>query len=99
MSLWLALQNIKTAAITNNWKLPGDQKRLGNAVAKRMDVIVESAVEGVRKPEPKIYELLCERLQVSPKNIVFLDDIGANLKPAAAMGMEMHVMHQSMGRC
>lgn len=52
-----------------------------------MDVIIESAVAGVRKPEPKIYELLCDQLKVAPNNIVFLDDIGHNLKPAAAMGM------------
>lgn len=54
---------------------------------QRMDVVVESAVEGVRKPDVRIYELLCERLQVRPNSVVFLDDIGANLKPAAAMGM------------
>lgn len=52
-----------------------------------MDVVVESAVEGMRKPDPKIYTLLCERLGVAPRDMVFLDDIGRNLKPAAAMGI------------
>ena len=51
------------------------------------DVIVESAVEGMRKPDPRIYALTCERLGVDPTDAVFLDDIGANLKPARAMGI------------
>ena len=49
-------------------------------------MVVESAVEGMRKPDPRIYTLLCERLGVAPRDMVFLDDIGRNLKPAAAMG-------------
>jgi putative hydrolase of the HAD superfamily len=51
------------------------------------DVVVESAVEGIRKPDPRIYELVCERLDVTADACVFLDDLGVNLKPARAMGM------------
>ena len=50
------------------------------------DVIVESAAVGLRKPDPRIYDILCERVGVPPREIVFLDDIGANLKPARAKG-------------
>jgi len=42
---------------------------------------------GVRKPEPRFYEIACERLEVEPFECVFLDDLGINLKPARAMGM------------
>ena len=42
---------------------------------------------GVRKPEPRFYELACETLGIEPHEAVFLDDLGINLKPAAAMGM------------
>jgi putative hydrolase of the HAD superfamily len=41
----------------------------------------------VRKPEPRFYEIACELLGVTPDTCVFLDDLGINLKPAAAMGM------------
>jgi putative hydrolase of the HAD superfamily len=41
----------------------------------------------MRKPDPRIYELTCDRLGVAPTDTVFLDDIGANLKPARAMGI------------
>jgi putative hydrolase of the HAD superfamily len=51
------------------------------------DVVVESAVEGLRKPELPIYELVLERLGVDASEAVFLDDLGINLKPARAMGM------------
>ncbi len=57
------------------------------AVMDRFDVIVESSKVGVRKPEPRFYEIACEMLDVTPGECVFLDDLGINLKPAAAMGM------------
>lgn len=56
-------------------------------VLSLFDAIVESSVVGVRKPEPRFYELACEQLSIHPGEAVFLDDLGINLKPAAAMGM------------
>ena len=50
-------------------------------------MVVESAVEGLRKPDPRIYELVCDRLGVAPDEAVFLDDLGVNLKPARVLGM------------
>ncbi len=51
------------------------------------DHVIESAVVGYRKPEPQFYIAACEALDVQPHECVFLDDLGINLKPAAAMGM------------
>ncbi|MGQ0805721.1 MAG: HAD-IA family hydrolase [Actinomycetota bacterium] len=78
---------LKTGALTNNW-VP-DEPREGkiNDLTGVFDVIVESAIEGVRKPDPRIYELACERLGVRPDESVFLDDLGVNLKAARALGM------------
>lgn len=56
-------------------------------VMAQFDVVVESSVEGVRKPNPAIYRIACDRLGVTPDRAVFLDDLGINLKPARAMGM------------
>jgi putative hydrolase of the HAD superfamily len=56
-------------------------------IMDRFDVIVESSKVGVRKPEVRFYEIACELLGVSPPECVFLDDLGINLKPAAALGM------------
>ena len=51
------------------------------------DHVIESSKVGIRKPDPRIYALMCEALEVEPSNCVYLDDLGINLKPARAMGM------------
>jgi putative hydrolase of the HAD superfamily len=83
-------QGLKVGALTNNWapsnasddNAPRALGHLGS-----FDVVVESAVEGLRKPDPRIYELVCDRLDITPPDAVFLDDLGVNLKPARALGM------------
>ena len=85
----------KVACITNNVKAgegPGMARGKGkaNAVAEVMslfDLVVESSVEGVRKPNPEIYTRTCQRLGVACDEAIFLDDLGINLKPAKALGM------------
>jgi putative hydrolase of the HAD superfamily len=57
------------------------------------DVVVESSVEGVRKPEPEIYRRAVDWLSeaagrpLTPADCAYLDDLGVNLKPARALGM------------
>lgn len=51
------------------------------------DVVIESSKIGVRKPEPRFFELACGQLGITPPQAVYLDDLGTNLKPARAMGM------------
>lgn len=51
------------------------------------DAIIESSKLGVRKPEPRFFELACAQLGIRPEQAVYLDDLGPNLKPARAMGM------------
>jgi len=58
-----------------------------NAVMARFHAVIESSKVGVRKPETRFYEIACESVGVAPNECVFLDDLGINLKPAAAMGM------------
>ena len=49
--------------------------------------VIESAKVGLRKPDPRIYLMMCEALAVDPAACVYLDDLGINCKPAAALGM------------
>ncbi len=49
--------------------------------------VVESREVGARKPEPRIYNIACEIAGVAPEEVVYLDDLGINLKPTRAMGM------------
>jgi putative hydrolase of the HAD superfamily len=81
---------LKVGALTNNWAASSnDRGTAPNALGHmgNFDVVVESAVEGLRKPDPRIYELVCARLEIAPNEAVFLDDLGVNLKPARALGM------------
>ena len=79
----------KTAMLTNNITPMGEQDLDEDVqkVVEIFDLLIESSIEGCRKPEEKFYEVACERLNVKPENCVFLDDLGINLKPARAMGM------------
>ena len=89
-------KHYRVACITNNVKAgegPGmaREKNKAKAVAEVMalfDLVVESSVEGVRKPNPEIYTRTCERLGVACSDAIFLDDLGINLKPAKALGMQ-----------
>jgi putative hydrolase of the HAD superfamily len=51
------------------------------------DHVIESSKVGIRKPDPLIYQMMCETLGVKPETCVYLDDLGGNLKPARALGM------------
>ncbi|HVS15162.1 MAG TPA: HAD family phosphatase [Thermoanaerobaculia bacterium] len=79
------------AALTNNWS-EDDSASSRDAfhidlLRDTFDHVVESRKVGLRKPDPEIYRLTCEVLGVEPAEVVFLDDIGSNLKSARALGM------------
>lgn len=82
----------KTGCITNN--VPANQtgsaegrSLYAREVMELFDHLIESAKTGIRKPDPRIYEMMCEALGVTPQSCIYLDDLGVNLKPARAMGM------------
>jgi putative hydrolase of the HAD superfamily len=78
----------KTACLTNNFATA--ESVVSEEVAEvfaLFDAVLESRVLGVRKPDPRFYELACATLGVAPEESVFLDDLGVNLKPARELGM------------
>ncbi|UWU76771.1 HAD-IA family hydrolase [Bradyrhizobium huanghuaihaiense] len=82
----------KTGCITNNLPANAIGSMTGRSlyIAEVMvlfDHVIESAKIGLRKPDPRIYQLMVETLKVDPRNCVYLDDLGVNLKPAREMGM------------
>lgn len=81
-------RGLRVGALTNNWVAEEPAaSRLGQELRGLFDAFVESAVVGLRKPDPRIYRHACDELGVSPEASIFLDDIGANLKAARALGM------------
>ncbi len=57
------------------------------AIMARFDQTIESSKIGIRKPDPRIYQMMCDALGVQPAECVYLDDLGINCKPAAMLGM------------
>ena len=64
-----------------------EKARAVAAIMTRFDHVIESSKVGVRKPDPRIYQMMCDALAVAPSQCIYLDDLGINCKPAAAMGM------------
>ena len=89
-------KHYKVGCITNNVKKAREgpamattdaKARMSAEVMAQFEVVIESSVEGVRKPNPRFYGIACARLGVRPDRAVSLDDLGINLKPARAMAM------------
>lgn len=87
-------EHFKVGCITNNMvshHSPGRDAPAAGAMGQVMplfDHIIESSKAGVRKPDPRIYLMMCEALGVAPGDCVYLDDLGINCKPASVLGMK-----------
>ena len=94
-ALRMCKQHFKVGCITNNMAhgsgpamsatAQGASRTAG--IMAMFDSIIESSKAGVRKPDPRIYRMMCEQMGVDPKACVYLDDLGVNCKGAAAVGM------------
>ena len=95
-----ALDQLKSAGfalgcITNNVPAGHSAGMAGSAgkakaiadILARFDHVIESSKVGIRKPDPRIYAMACEKLRVAATQCIYLDDLGINCKPAAAIGM------------
>ncbi len=91
----LAGAGYRLACITNNvpsghgagMARSGDSADAYEQAFARFEAVIESSKAGVRKPDPRIYQMMCEQLALAPASCVYLDDLGINCKPAAALGM------------
>ena len=89
-------ERYRLACLTNNVRSgsgPGMNRDPARAarvaeVMRLFELVIESSKVGVRKPEPRFYQLACEQLGIEPADAVYLDDLGINLKPARALGMQ-----------
>jgi epoxide hydrolase-like predicted phosphatase len=81
---------VKTGLISNSW---GKGRYDRSKFPELFDGVVISGEEGMRKPEPRMYELGAERIGLAPGECVFVDDLPFNLKPARELGMAT-VLHR-----
>jgi putative hydrolase of the HAD superfamily len=78
-----------TGIVTNNVKEFGDGWRALIPVDELFDFVVDSSSVGVRKPDPRIFEIAMEHLRdLSPPQVVFLDDYQANVDAARNLGLQ-----------
>ena len=88
--------DFKLGCITNNVKSSSEENN-DNETKEAMslfDHVIESSIVGIRKPNPEIYMMSCDALNVSPDQCIYLDDLGINLKPARELGMKtIKVIH------
>jgi putative hydrolase of the HAD superfamily len=78
-------RGLRAGAITNNWIAEGEGT---NELRPLFDVFIESAVVGLRKPDPRIFHLACDEIGIEPEQAVFLDDTGLNLPHTALADLE-----------
>jgi putative hydrolase of the HAD superfamily len=81
---------VRTGLLSNSW---GQGRYDRSRFAELFDAVVISGEVGMRKPDPAIYALACERLGRAAERCVFVDDLPGNLKPARAIGMAT-VLHR-----
>ena len=81
------------ACLTNNF-IPSDENQPDmidldkkTEVFDLFDFVFESKEIGLRKPDQAFYDHVIKEVNISPNKIIFLDDLGINLKPAKAMGI------------
>jgi putative hydrolase of the HAD superfamily len=84
-------RGVRFAILTNNVREWQPVWRARLAADDLFELVVDSGFEGVRKPEPEIYALVLERLQLPGDACAFLDDLEVNLPPARDAGM--HAIH------
>ena len=85
-------QGVRTGLLSNSW---GVDRYDRSHFPQLFDAVVISGEEGIRKPDRSIYELAIKRMELHPPEIVFVDDLAGNLKPARELGME--TVHHSSG--
>ena len=87
-------RGVKTGLLSNSWGVKPYPRDLLNEL---FDAVLISGEVGIRKPDPEVFRLAAERLDLPTKACVFVDDVKGNVKAAAAVGMR-GVVHEHAGR-
>jgi putative hydrolase of the HAD superfamily len=90
-------RGLRLALLTNNVREWEPQWRAKiPQIDELFEVIVDSGFVGMRKPDPRIYELTLERLgDVGAEECLFVDDLDVNCEAAAALGMRTVLFHDA----
>jgi epoxide hydrolase-like predicted phosphatase len=84
-------KNYKIALLSNHIRDWLEEEIDNRNMREVFDVIITSYNSGLAKPDPKIYQLTANKLNLKPEECVFVDDMRSNLLPAKDLGM--HTIH------
>jgi putative hydrolase of the HAD superfamily len=83
----------RTGILSNSFVGARKREQAAYGFEDLVDEIIYSHECGMSKPDPGIYALACERLQVEPVQMVFLDDSGPCVEGARQAGIHV-VLYQ-----
>jgi len=86
----LAEHGVPQFGLTNMARESWPQIRAMSPAFERLEVVVVSGEEGLLKPDPRLYERLCERVGMTPGELLFVDDSRHNVEAAEALGFHVH---------
>lgn len=82
----LKKQGYKIAVLSDQWPV-SKEVLMPEKYMKKFDVVIDSTIAKMRKPNPKIYKLMLEKLNLPAKQVIFIDNQAWNIKPAKKLGM------------
>ncbi|MEX0920588.1 MAG: HAD family phosphatase [Candidatus Pacearchaeota archaeon] len=83
----LKKRGYKIAILSDQWHF-SKKALLDKKKADKFDAVIVSCDVGIRKPDPKIYNLALKKLKVKPSEAVFIDNRDWNTKPAEKLGIK-----------
>jgi putative hydrolase of the HAD superfamily len=90
-------RGVRLAMLTNNVREWEPFWRTKLPIDEIFETVVDSGFVGMRKPDPAIFALTLERLELPAEACVFVDDLAHNVEAAAALGFAV-VHHEDTGR-
>ncbi len=90
-------RGVRLAMLTNNVREWEPYWRAKLPIDDIFETVVDSGFVGMRKPDPRIYALVLERLALPAEACVFVDDLAHNVEAARALGFA-GVHHEDTAR-
>ena len=85
----------RTGIVSNSFAGAREMEQAAYGFEDLVDEIVYSHEAGISKPDPRIYALICQRLNVVPGEMVFVDDVGLCVAGAREAGMHTVRYHNN----
>jgi putative hydrolase of the HAD superfamily len=93
-----ASEEVELAILNNESRELNDYRIERFEFGRYFDVFLSSCYLGLRKPDPRIFELALDVLQRDPEEVAFIDDRAGNCAAAEALGIHA-IQYQDENHC